>query len=71
MTVSASSTPKARTTNVVKATPYGKDLLKPLANECRKQGIRFCTYYSIMDWHHRPSFAPAKGLQSDAHPSGA
>ncbi len=56
---------------MVKATPYGKDLLKPLANECRKQGIRFCTYYSIMDWHHRPSFAPAKGLQSDAHPSGA
>ena len=38
--------------NVVKATPYGKDLLKPLAAECRKQGLHFCTYYSIMDWHH-------------------
>lgn len=42
--------------NVVKATPYGKDLLKPLAQECRKQGIRFCTYYSIMDWHHPAQF---------------
>lgn len=38
--------------DVVDATPYGKDLLKPLAGECRKQGIRFCAYYSIMDWHH-------------------
>ncbi|RME96335.1 MAG: alpha-L-fucosidase [Verrucomicrobia bacterium] len=37
---------------VVKATPYGKDLLRPLAEECRKQGLHFCTYYSIMDWHH-------------------
>jgi len=38
--------------NVVDTAPYGKDLLKPLAAECRKQGIKFCTYYSIMDWHH-------------------
>jgi alpha-L-fucosidase len=43
---------KAGDYNVAKATPYGKDLLKPLAKECRKQGIKFCTYYSIMDWHH-------------------
>jgi alpha-L-fucosidase len=43
---------KASKYNVVDATPYGKDLLKPLADECRKQGIKFCTYYSIMDWHH-------------------
>lgn len=43
-----------KTTNwdVVDATPYGKDLLKPLADECRRQGLHFCTYYSIMDWHH-------------------
>ncbi len=38
--------------DVVDATPYGKDLLKPLAKECRKRGVEFCTYYSIMDWHH-------------------
>ncbi|GAB6165595.1 alpha-L-fucosidase [Thermostilla marina] len=38
--------------DVVDATPYGKDLLRPLAEECRKQGLHFCTYYSIMDWHH-------------------
>ena len=42
--------------NVVDTAPYGKDLLKPLAAECRKQGLKFCTYYSIMDWHHPAQF---------------
>lgn len=38
--------------DVVDATPYGKDLLSPLAKACREHGIKFCTYYSIMDWSH-------------------
>ena len=38
--------------NVVDTAPYGKDLLMALSAECRKQGLKFCTYYSIMDWHH-------------------
>jgi alpha-L-fucosidase len=33
-------------------TPYQKDLLKPLAEACRKHGLKICWYYSIMDWHH-------------------
>jgi alpha-L-fucosidase len=33
------------------ATPYGKGILKELAAECEKQGIRFGTYYSICDWY--------------------
>jgi alpha-L-fucosidase len=37
---------------VTKATPFKRDILKELSDECRKQGIRFCTYHSIMDWHH-------------------
>jgi alpha-L-fucosidase len=48
--------------DVVDATPYGKDLLKPLAEECRKHGLRFCTYYSIMDWHH-----PAQERADERH----
>jgi alpha-L-fucosidase len=38
--------------DVVDSTPYRKDLLIQLSLECRKQGLKFCTYYSIMDWHH-------------------
>jgi len=38
--------------DIVDATPYGKDVLKALNTECKKAGIKFCTYYSILDWHH-------------------
>jgi alpha-L-fucosidase len=33
-------------------TPFGRDVVKELAEECRKQGIVFCTYYSVLDWYH-------------------
>jgi alpha-L-fucosidase len=42
----------------VDASPYGKCLLKPLADECRKQGLKFCVYHSIMDWHHPGQMRP-------------
>jgi alpha-L-fucosidase len=45
--------------DVVDSTPYGRDLLKALSRECEKAGIRFCTYYSILDWHH-PSQEPTR-----------
>ena len=40
-------------------TPFKRDVTKELADECRKQGIRFCTYYSIIDWHH-PDYLPRR-----------
>jgi alpha-L-fucosidase len=42
---------KASDWDVVDATPYGKDLIKPLAEACRKHGIRLGLYYShAQDW---------------------
>jgi alpha-L-fucosidase len=39
--------------DVVDATPYGKDLLKPLAQACKKHGIKLGFYYSqAQDWNH-------------------
>ncbi|MEG1071384.1 MAG: alpha-L-fucosidase [Akkermansia sp.] len=32
------------------ATPYGKDFMKELSGACKKQGIKFCTYYSVLEW---------------------
>jgi alpha-L-fucosidase len=32
-------------------TPYGKDVLKMLADECQKQGIRLFCYYSLADFY--------------------
>ena len=33
-------------------TPYGKGVIKTLADECKKQGIALGFYYSICDWRH-------------------
>lgn len=32
-------------------TPYGKDVLRMLADECRKQDIKLGLYYSTLDWY--------------------
>jgi alpha-L-fucosidase len=42
---------KATDYNVMKATPWQKDPLKALSAACRKYGVKFAVYYSIMDWH--------------------
>ena len=33
-------------------TPFKRDIIGELSEACKKQGIRFGTYYSIIDWHH-------------------
>ncbi|NSW54063.1 MAG: alpha-L-fucosidase [Anaerolineae bacterium] len=39
--------------NVVDATPFGRDVCKELADECARQGLTMCFYYSQdQDWHH-------------------
>ena len=39
--------------NIVKATPYARDILKPLAAAARKHGIKLGFYYSqAQDWIH-------------------
>ncbi len=32
-------------------TPYAKDALKQLADECHKEGIKLFCYYSLLDWY--------------------
>ena len=43
--------------NVVKKTPFGKDIIKMLKDECDKQGVKLFFYYSQLDWHH-PDYFP-------------
>ena len=35
--------------------PFGRDVVKELAEACRQEGIAFGTYHSVCDWHH-PDF---------------
>lgn len=37
--------------NIVKATPFKRDIVKELADECHKQGIKIHFYYSHIDWY--------------------
>ncbi len=36
--------------NIVDRTPYKKDVLKALADACRKEDIKLFFYYSLLDW---------------------
>ena len=40
--------------NIVKQTPFKRDILKELAEECKKQGVKLGIYYSQdLDWHEK------------------
>ncbi|PID92498.1 MAG: alpha-L-fucosidase [Bacteroidetes bacterium] len=43
--------------NIVDATPYGKDVIGMLKEECDRQGIKLFFYHSQLDWHH-PEYFP-------------
>ena len=44
-------------------TPYGKDVLKMLAEACQKHGMLLSLYYSNPDWHHPCGYNPASTHQ--------
>jgi len=59
--------------DVVDATAYGKDLLKPLAAACKKHGIKLGFYYSqAQDWNN-PGGAVSRKLMKEgwANPDSA
>ena len=43
-------------------TPYGKDLIGPMVEAFRAEGLKVGFYHSLLDWHH-PDF-PIDGLHS-------
>ena len=51
-------------------TPFGRDVVKELAEECKKEGIAFCTYYSILDWYHPDYNIDSRGGPGYKLPAG-
>ncbi|MDG1357460.1 MAG: alpha-L-fucosidase [Akkermansiaceae bacterium] len=47
----------------VASTPFKRDILAELSQACKKHGIRFGIYYSIIDWSH-PSQIPTKEMRN-------
>lgn len=54
--------------NIVKKTPYGKDVIRQLADACHKYGIKLQLYYSHMDWQ-RTDYPIGKHGNPSGHPT--
>jgi alpha-L-fucosidase len=54
--------------NIVARTPYKKDVLKALAEECRRQGLKLFFYHSQLDWHHPDYFPRGRTGQDTGRP---
>jgi alpha-L-fucosidase len=50
----------------VGSTPFKRDILKELSDACRKNGIKFGTYYSLFDWHHPSQQRNVDGKDKEA-----
>lgn len=59
------------TYNIVDATPFGRDPLKELADECQRQGIQLNFYYSHIDWTRDDYPAGRTGLHTGKDPAKA
>jgi alpha-L-fucosidase len=55
---------KASDWDIVDRTPYQRDVLKQLADECRRQDMKLFFYHSQLDWHH-PDYFP-RGMTGQA-----
>ncbi|MFC6099410.1 alpha-L-fucosidase [Olivibacter domesticus] len=53
--------------NVVKATPYQRDVIKELSAACKRHGIKLGLYFSNIDWHF-PEASPISSHNSDSIP---
>lgn len=57
--------------NIVDATPFKRDIIKELADECEKQGIMLNFYYSHIDWTREDYPAGRTGLKTGKNPANA
>jgi len=56
--------------NVVDATPYGKDIIKQLADACAKRGMRLGFYYSqSQDWYEKDGMGNNWDFGRDTDPA--
>jgi len=55
--------------DIVDRTPYKKDVLKMLADECKKEGIKLFFYHSQLDWYQENYFPRGNTGQTAGRPN--
>lgn len=56
--------------DIVDRSPYKRDVLKMLADECSKQGVKLFFYHSQLDWHHPDYYPRGRTGQYTGRPDG-
>lgn len=56
--------------DIVDRTPYGKDVLKMLADECAREGIKLFFYHSHLDWYQDDYYPRGNTGQTAGRPAG-
>ncbi|MCX6255049.1 MAG: alpha-L-fucosidase [Bacteroidia bacterium] len=54
--------------DIVDRTPYKKDVLKMLAEECKKEGIKLFFYHSQLDWYQDNNYPRGNTGQTSGRP---
>lgn len=54
--------------DVVDATPYKKDIIKDLADACKRHDLKFGVYFSIIDWDYHGALPFTSVRNSDSIP---
>ena len=44
--------------DIMDASPFKRDIVRELTEACKRGGIKFCFYHSIVDWHHPQAQGP-------------
>lgn len=58
-----------RTDFCIRSTPFKRDIMREMADACRRHDMRMCWYHSIMDWHH-PDYLPRRDWEAETRPVG-
>jgi len=51
--------------SVMKA-PFGRDYVKEISDACHRDGVKFCLYYSVLDWWN-PNYSAEAGADLRAY----
>ncbi len=54
--------------DVVDATPYKKDIIKGLSDACKRHGLKFGVYFSLIDWDYHGALPFTSVRNSDSIP---